>query len=47
MIYVGCGLLDEVEEMHCESKAVLYLVVQIPGRDVNLCFIDKYRRLSD
>ena len=41
MIYVGCRLLDEVEEMQCESKAVLCLVAQIRGRDINLCFINK------
>ena len=41
MIYVGCRLLDEVEEMHGESKAVLCLVAQIQGKVINLCFIDK------
>ena len=47
MVYVGCGLLNEVEEVHRESKAVLCLVAQIRGGDINLRLTDKFRRLSD
>ena len=35
-----CGLLDEGEEVHSESKAVLCYAAQIGGREVNLFFVN-------
>jgi hypothetical protein len=47
MVYVGCGLLNEVEEMHRKPEAVSCQGVQVVGRDVNLFLKNKWDRLPD